>query len=849
MEKVNKDIAGIKKRGVVFLTEPSEFKKLEAHIINDTVCVVGLGDFALEVSRYINEKYRVAVKLITDNKNIDLGNDIEAIDVPIREIIGEGKVEAIKLENGKIIGVCLVVFIAKEGGLDTNDTGPIELISQLANKGLNRLLRLSRDSLSEMLFHKGKETPVSFVDTNYYLPLINALLNIEVKNLSDCFEALQQIENLSKLKPASNGFIIDIADGIFNKGIAALLCEELLAAFSVLNGKHPKEGIGFIPDNILRSLGLQLVDGRIAGIAVILGAAKEEALAVELIRQLQAKNIVSLLAGKIKATTFKKQLENNGVELGLENYIIPLGDDYLSAIYAVNFAVRAPLTFGGFKPGQWQGIIDYIRHRVPAFVLLLGYVDEIIAATGLGALALGIPIITDLDIGHIGKLETTLYDALVSEKDYKNIVSQCILNRGIKVKVSKVDIPLPYAAAFEGERVRRENLYAEFGGKSKLPSFEYLKMADIDKVEDGKIELFGPDIDSINDDKSLSLAIIVEVAGRKMQKDFEPILERQIHRFINYAQGVMHIGQRDMNWIRISNEAFNKGFRLRHIGVILHAMFHQEYSNIVDKIQIKLYTSQDKVEELLKEAQIAYGERDERISGMTDESVDTFYSCTLCQSFAPNHVCIITPERLGLCGAYSWLDAKASYEIMPSGPNQPIFKGEILDPKLGQWKNTNDFVYQKSNKTVEKVSMYSIMDSPQTSCGCFECIVAVIPEANGVMIVNRDYSGMTPCGMTFTTLAGSVGGGVQTPGFLGIGRLYIASRKFILAEGGLLRVVWMPKELKEYLLDRLKKRAQELGYTDLIEKIADETNATNLEELLNFLEKVEHPALKMEPLL
>jgi acetyl-CoA synthase len=233
---------------------------------------------------------------------------------------------------------------------------------------------------------------------------------------------------------------------------------------------------------------------------------------------------------------------------------------------------------------------------------------------------------------------------------------------------------------------------------------------------------------------------------------------------------------------------------------------------------------------------------------MTDESVDVYFSCVLCQSFAPNHVCIITPERLGLCGAYSWLDAKASFEIMPSGPNQPILKGEILEPKLGQWKNINDFVYQKSNKTVEKVSMYSLMDSPQTSCGCFECIVAVIPEANGVMIVNRDYTGMTPCGMTFTTLAGSVGGGVQTPGFLGIGRLYIVSKKFISAEGGLLRVVWMPKELKEYLSDKLKKRAEELGYPDLIEKIADETVATNLEELLVFLEKVEHPALKLEPL-
>jgi acetyl-CoA synthase len=234
---------------------------------------------------------------------------------------------------------------------------------------------------------------------------------------------------------------------------------------------------------------------------------------------------------------------------------------------------------------------------------------------------------------------------------------------------------------------------------------------------------------------------------------------------------------------------------------------------------------------------------------MTDESVDTFYSCSLCQSFAPNHVCIITPERLGLCGAYSWLDAKASFEMTPTGPNSPILKGEVSDDKSGQWKNINDFINNKSNKTIETVSMYSLLNAPQSSCGCFECIVAVVPEANGVMVVHRDYSGLTPSGMTFTTLAGSVGGGVQTPGFLGVGKLYLASKKFISAEGGLKRVVWMPKELKELLSAKLKKREEELGMPGLIDKIADETNTTALEGLLDFLKTVNHPAQEMESII
>jgi acetyl-CoA synthase len=145
--------------------------------------------------------------------------------------------------------------------------------------------------------------------------------------------------------------------------------------------------------------------------------------------------------------------------------------------------------------------------------------------------------------------------------------------------------------------------------------------------------------------------------------------------------------------------------------------------------------------------------------------------------------------------------------------------------------------------------VYSIMESPMTSCGCFECIVAIVPEANGVMVVNREYAGMTPAGMKFTTLAGSVGGGAQTPGFLGVGRLYITSRKFISSEGGLKRIVWMPKELKESLADKLKRRSEEIGEPDFINKIADETNATEAGELIPFLEKMKHPALTMEAMI
>jgi len=338
------------------------------------------------------------------------------------------------------------------------------------------------------------------------------------------------------------------------------------------------------------------------------------------------------------------------------------------------------------------------------------------------------------------------------------------------------------------------------------------------------------------------------VAGRKMTSDFEPILERQLHRFLNYAMGVFHMGQRDMNWVRISKDAKRAGFKIKHFGDILVAKLHDEYGAIVDKVQVTIYTKEEDVKKMLPKARKAFVQRDERLAGMTDESVDTFYSCTLCQSFAPDHVCVISPERLGLCGAYSWLDAKAAHEITPTGGNQPIKKGTVVDSQKGIWEGINNFVNEGSHQKTHKLTIYSLMDSPMTSCGCFECIVAIVPEANGVMVVNREYAGETPAGMKFTTLASSVGGGNQTPGFLGVGRLYVVSKKFIAAEGGLKRVVWMPRELKEALADKLKTRAKEIGMPDFYDKIADETVATDAASLVAYLEKVNHPALTMSPL-
>jgi CO dehydrogenase/CO-methylating acetyl-CoA synthase complex beta subunit/CO dehydrogenase/acetyl-CoA synthase delta subunit len=333
-----------------------------------------------------------------------------------------------------------------------------------------------------------------------------------------------------------------------------------------------------------------------------------------------------------------------------------------------------------------------------------------------------------------------------------------------------------------------------------------------------------------------------------MQDDFEPVLERQIHYFVNGGSGIQHIGQRDIAWIRISNEAAEKGFSLKDFGKILHARMHSDFGAIVDKVQVTIYTEPEAFSKWLETARGAYDTRNKRLADLTDDAVDEFYSCTLCQSFAPNHVCVVSPERLGLCGAYNWLDCKASFNINPTGPNQPIVLGKLVDNEVGYWEGTNDYAKVGSHGVVQEVAMYSIMENPMTACGCFECIVMVIPEVNGVMVVSREDTGMTPMGMKFSTLAGIAGGGLQTPGVMGVGKFYIISPKFISADGGFKRVVWMSKVLKDSMEFEIRAASEREGIPDLMDRIADGTTVTTIEELEAWVKEKEHPVLDMGPM-
>ncbi len=729
-----------------------------------------------------------------------------------------------------------------------------KIICSAAIRGAHKIVDMAEEKYEAALQKYGADQEVSFPNTAYFLPVIYSMLGAKVEKIGDMKDIFQECRKLLPELVSDNTWLPYLAPAL-DAGMATFFAEEMFEAIRYLEHsdyytktEDPTDSniwLGAADDVIFRKRGVEFVDGTAPGFAAIMGSPEDKEVASRIALELQEKNLYIFMHDHSNGIKMPEQLVKNNVQVGWNTRLVPFGDSYTTAVFAIGFACRVAMAFGGIKPGDYRGNLLYNKDRTFAFVMAFGPVSDEWYANAAGAINWGFPTISDYDIPEVLPTGICTYEHVVSRVPHDEIVQKAIEVRGLKVNIAKIDIPMSFGPAFEGERIRKDDLFMECGG-GRTSGVEVLVSKDMNEVTDGEVILEGKDICDISQGENLPIAILVEVAGREMQSDFEPILERQFHHLINYIQGIMHIGQRNIMWIRIGKAAVEKGFSFKHIGKVLHGKLHQEFGAILDKVQVKIYTIQEKVEEVQALARSVYEERDKRLGSMTDETEEVFYSCTLCQSFAPSHVCVITPERVGMCGAYNWLDGKASYQINPTGPNQPIEKGACIDAELGDFAGINEFVNQASRGAVPEVSCYSLMNNPMTACGCFEAIAAMLPQCNGIMVVNRDYMGMTPSGMKFTSLAGMAGGGAQTPGFMGVSKHYLTSAKLFMAEGGLKRVVWLPKMLKEELREKLIARCEALGMPELFDMIADEEVGTTEEEILKFLKEKGHPALEME---
>jgi len=398
------------------------------------------------------------------------------------------------------------------------------------------------------------------------------------------------------------------------------------------------------------------------------------------------------------------------------------------------------------------------------------------------------------------------------------------------------DIPVDVGVIYEGERIRRQDMRVELGGPDQKTKFELVRVKGLDEVEDGKIMVVGPDIKDIPEGSSIPFGIYIEVAGKDVEEELEGVIERRIHEYCNFIEGFMHLNQRYDIWLRLNKKSFQKGLNsFNHIGKVLIRLYKSELP-FIEKIQITFMTEPEKIQKMWEQAMKIYEARDAKARGMKDEEVDTFYGCTLCQSFAPTHVCIITPQRYSNCGSISWFDGRASARVDPKGPVFEIQKGELIDPVKGEFSGVNEVVKKKSLGAVNRVWFYTGFGYPHTSCGCFEAVAFYIPEVEGFGIVNRGFKDVTVNGLPFSTLADSTAGGRQVDGFHGISVEYMRSPKFLQADGGWNRIVWMPATVKERVKDFIPK--------EVVDKIATENDAKTVDELKAFLKAHEHPVVQ-----
>ena len=684
----------------------------------------------------------------------------------------------------------------------------------------------------------GADHAVGFPDTGYPCAIIWQYTEIKVATLADLQEALKVIRE----KWLTNEPVLRV-NNVFDYGIGTAMCAEIIEIVKSIDNPKPygDEYHGAMSDAEVRELGLPLVTEDIPGFVVMIGPAPSVEEARDMIKGYQSRGIFVFLIGGII-----DQAKRMGINLGFKVRIVDVGPDIWCVSHVVNLVMRAAMIFGNVQPGDYWGMNTYTLERIRAFVNAYTPVDDYTLACGAGAICLGFPVITN-------EPEETwkIPKSLIIYPNTQDWIETSLEARDIKIKVTQMDIPITFNTAFEGEIIRRGDMHCEAYG-ARTDCFELVTSKDVRDIEDHKITVIGKDFDEMEPGSTMQLAYIAYVGGKNMQSDFESVFERKFHSWINCLEGVMHTGQRDQIRVRLSKDAVAAGFRAKHIGEVLYAKLMSEYDAVVDKVEIEVYTDPAECTRLRHEVAVPiYNARDDRLATLTDEAANCFYTCTMCQSFSPSHVCIVTPERLGLCGAVSWLDAKATNQLNPNGPCQIVSKDNCVDERVGIWPDVDRAVNEFSQGHLEKVTLYSLFQDPMTSCGCFECICGMEPSTMGVVIVNREYAGSTPLGMSFAELASMTGGGQQTPGFMGHGKHFIASKKFMRAEGGIARIVWMPSHLKEEVRENLNKSAFELyGIENFTDMICDETvaaTADDLDAMIDFLTEKGHPVFGMEP--
>lgn len=597
-------------------------------------------------------------------------------------------------------------------------------------------------------------------------------------------------------------------DEALSLGIDASMAFEVIASI---------KGDRIVPDSWLDSFGSDLVDGTVPGIALFMGELRESSLSE--IEECADKGLIVILSGGY-----------SGTGLECEN-VLRVGR--AEALGINGLISRTALKYGGADAGNRTSVAKCLKKKPKLTAIHTGNLTTCDITAIFSAAAAGAFIVSDSpDLPNIPR---------VCEFASDGMTAKALANRGITLRKKQ---SARSGSAFENQRIRKADSRLEFGGPDAPLSCEIVTAcAD---AEDGVTSIEGKDIRDL-EGAAHPLSIEVLVSG---DVDFymEQALERRIHFALSRTDGVWHSGQRDSSWIRISNAAWERGLTFADLGSNIISDIKENFPAVAESVEVLFTSEPSAVSSKIRSARERYEMRDGSMSELTDQNVDSFYTCTVCQTYAPGHICIISPERPSVCGSVTWTDARVGSELNPRGPQRPFPKGTLVDAEKGEWTGTNEIVSRTSMGSVQKVCMHSVADSPMTACSCMEVVAVVSADRRSVILLDRSDTGRNPSGHSFSEVSDIVGRGGQHPGFMGIGKRYILSPGFLKGDGGLARVSWMSSRLKSVLGESLRRAFDAAGISEVYLKIADEKVAEDPPSLEVWLEDSGHPSILMEPL-
>ena len=378
-----------------------------------------------------------------------------------------------------------------------------KIIASAAIRGAGKILANAENMWKAAMDKWGANEPVGFPNTAYYLPVIYGILGMKVEKLGDMEAVLKKCRAMLP-PPVKEIHPLPYLAPALDAGMLTFFAEEIIEAIRYLEQPNfytktediTDENIwlGAADDVILRKRGVEFVDGTAPGFAAVVGAAPSPEVAAKIAQELQQKNLYVFMASEYNGKRFAEQLLEAKVQIGWPTRLVSFGPDISAAVFAMGFATRAAMSFGGIEPGDFRKILIYNKDRVFAFVLPMGFVNDEWYANAAGAVNWGFPTIADTPIPEILPTGICTYEHVVSNVPHDKLVARAVEVRGLKVNVARVPVPVAYGPAFEGERVRGDDIYLECGG-GRTQMVEWVTTKRMDEVEDGKITVIGPGID------------------------------------------------------------------------------------------------------------------------------------------------------------------------------------------------------------------------------------------------------------------------------------------------------------------------------------------------------------------